>query len=516
MRRPPRSPTHWQGAGDEVRELDWRIAAARASQARWAAGPEAEQWLRALEIWPSSRASAGDPPLPRPDAYIAAMEALQVSLQYHRAAAMNDEAAALFPDAEPRVRAELLRRAAVFRGNREGYGVGLRLIDGAIALFRTLPPSAGMIQALDHKQYFLTLSGRSDEAYALALEAARVAESFGDASSQRRQLSWVAWHEGMTGSLEVAAATLARARALLPPATDPPGDIREAMFWTDVLLSCAAPSVEVEAAGRGALRIAAEWEIENERTVNIRFNIALALIRDGRVTDAAATIDPRTEGPVDPEHGETNLLRALLDAIRGRLASAGERASTVWQGWLPTVAFDLDYALIYAGIEVWNDAPRHALDLLLTALDANVDTGLPVWTLPVLVLAARAAADCVGDDIKDASELRHTLADLYRRARLGPSTQPHNRAARAQTATWTAEMARLDGTQTTGHWLAAVSEWDQIGRPHDAAYCRWRAAQVALREGQGTVAARLLKRAAVDAREHVPLSEAIARTVASG
>ena len=49
-------------------------------------------------------------------------------------------------------------------------------------------------------------------------------------------------------------------------------------------------------------------------------------------------------------------------------------------------------------------------------------------------------------------------------------------------------------------------------RPHEAAYCRWRAAQAALRDGQGTVAARLLKRAAADAREHVPLSQAIAAT----
>jgi hypothetical protein len=234
------------------------------------------------------------------------------------------------------------------------------------------------------------------------------------------------------------------------------------------------------------------------------------------VTDAAAEVDPRTEGPIDPEQGEINLLRALLDAIRGRLASAESRASTVWQGWLPTVAFDLDYTLIYATIEIWNNAPRQAFDVLLTALDANVDTGLPVWTQPVLVLAARAAADCADDDIVDAAEMRDTLAALYRRARLGPSTQPHNRAALAQTATWAAEMARLDGTETTPHWLAAVSEWDRIGRPHDAAYCRWRAAQVALCEGQGTIATRLLKRAATDAREHVPLSEAIAATRASG
>ena len=511
---PAEVATHWQGAGDNVRELDWRIAAARAAQARWAATPEAEHWLRALEIWPSTCASAGEPPVTRPDAYIAAMEALLVSLQFHQAAAMNDAAAALFPDAEPRVRAELLRRAAVFRGYREGYDVGLRLIEEAIALFRTLPPSAGLIQALNHKQYFLTQGGQSGEAFTIAREAVRVAEKFGDASSHRHQLSWVAWHEGMSGSPDLAAETMARARALLPRGTDPTGDIREAMLWTDVLLSCGARSEEIEAAGRGALAVAAEWEIENERTVNIRFNIVLALIRDGRVTDAAAEVDPRTEARVDPDHGEYQLLRAFLDAVRGRLPSAESRAATVWKGWLPTVAFDLDYTSIYAAMELWNDAPHHALDLLQTALEANVDTGLPSWTLPVLGLAARAAADCAGDETRDPLEVRSLLADLYRRARLGPSTQPHNRAAPALRASWTAEIARLDGTETMRHWLAAVSEWDRLARPHDAAYSRWRGAQRALRDGQGTVAARLLRRAALDAREHIPLSRAIARTAA--
>ncbi len=508
--------THWQGADDGQRELEWRIAAARAAATRWASAQEAEQWLRALETWPSTCASAGEPPVSRPEAYVAAMEALLVSLQFDRAAAMSDEASALFPDVEPRIRAELLRRAAVFRGNREGYDVGLRLIDKAIGLYRAIPPSPGMIHALNHKQYFLTQSGRSDEAFSLAREAARAAESIGDASSHRHQLSWVAWHEGMTGPLEVAARTMARARALLPPGSDPPGDIREAMFWTDILLWCGGRSDEVEAAGREALALAADWEIENERTLNIRFNIALALIQDGDVSRAAAWVDPLTEGPVDLDRGMTHFLRALLDAIRGRLDAAESRASFLWRGWLPTVAFDLDYLFLYATIELWNNAPRRALDLLLPALDAAVDTALPVLVLPVLVLAAHAAADSVHPGTRDAVELGEALSDLRRRACPGFDSQPHNRAARSMVATWTAEMSRLNGTETVEHWVNAAGEWGAIGRPHDAAYCHWRGAEVALRIGQGTVAARLLKRAASDAGEHVPLNRAIAATAGGG
>jgi hypothetical protein len=61
-------------------------------------------------------------------------------------------------------------------------------------------------------------------------------------------------------------------------------------------------------------------------------------------------------------------------------------------------------------------------------------------------------------------------------------------------------------------WVAAATEWDRINRPHDAAYSRWRAAQVALATGQATMAATLLRRAARDARENVPLLDDISAT----
>ncbi len=61
-------------------------------------------------------------------------------------------------------------------------------------------------------------------------------------------------------------------------------------------------------------------------------------------------------------------------------------------------------------------------------------------------------------------------------------------------------------------WAAAVKEWDKIGRPFEASYARWRGAQAALATGQGTLAIRLLQRAGKDARDHLPLAEAIRAT----
>jgi hypothetical protein len=80
--------------------------------------------------------------------------------------------------------------------------------------------------------------------------------------------------------------------------------------------------------------------------------------------------------------------------------------------------------------------------------------------------------------------------------------------------TGAAELARGAGTETVDQWVEAAAAWARLARPHDAAYGRWRAAQVALRAGRGTLAARLLTRAASEAREHVPLSAAVATTAA--
>ena len=77
---------------------------------------------------------------------------------------------------------------------------------------------------------------------------------------------------------------------------------------------------------------------------------------------------------------------------------------------------------------------------------------------------------------------------------------------------WQAETARLAGQPALELWATAAGKWDRLNRPHDAAYCRWRGAQVALVTDQGTIALRLLRRATREGREHDPFSAAIAET----
>lgn len=506
---------HWRGAGDRDEELTWRIAAAREANARWASHQEADLWLRALELWPASKVGAGDPPLTRADAYLAAMDALMHSLQFDGALAMSNRAAREFPDPEPTLRAEFLRRAALFRAEREGPEVGLDLIDEALAILSHLPGGHALVQALVRKHQLLLKSGRYSEASVLARETAEAAEAARDTRTLRVMLGRVAWHEALASGLDQGATTMDRARSLLTSDEDPIGDIWLAVIWTDVLLVLGARSEEVEAAGSPALALASEQGIEDFGPVLVRYNVISALIHDGRLAEASALLGSEADGEVDFDRAPYFYAHALLDALSGDMdESAATIEDLLREG--PGKDADLEFVHTIATIDLWRDHPAPAWSRTREALAALPDAVPVPLLLPTLVLAARAAADLAASGTAVAARVGAELAALGGRARHSAKPTPGWATAGALHLTWTAELARLDGKDSVQHWLKAASEYSRLRRRHDIAYCRWRAAQAALRDGQGRASARLLDKAAVDARGHVPLLAAIRATSPPG
>lgn len=177
-----------------------------------------------------------------------------------------------------------------------------------------------------------------------------------------------------------------------------------------------------------------------------------------------------------------------------------------------------EFVKVATQVDLWSGHAKTAYDRLLGILDETLDTDDAEWMGVSFVLAARAAADHAeagpaADQPTIRRDLLEQLRALRRRARtdpLGVDTVPAQRFAYA--ATWNAELARLAGAQTIELWVAAAAEWDKVTRPHESAYCRWRGAQVANTTGHATLAGKLLRRAARDATEHVPLLEAIQAT----
>jgi hypothetical protein len=204
--------------------------------------------------------------------------------------------------------------------------------------------------------------------------------------------------------------------------------------------------------------------------------------------------------------------------LRGRCADALTRLDAVAALPVAVIWNRMAAAESRAVVDLWCDRPRVALERLLGVIEEAVATPASAGLGAALALAARAAADVA--DISGAPSAarraqQQQLVDLLARAVVDPFALTGGfRPRPAQGAAWAAELARLTGRPTLDLWATTARHWDRLGRPHDAAYTRWRGAEVALTSGRRTLAERLLRRAAHDAQEHVPLSAAIAATAA--
>lgn len=301
---------------------------------------------------------------------------------------------------------------------------------------------------------------------------------------------------------------------MTPPEDDPLHELSVGMDHTDLLLMACHPPDEVERAARPGLVGSRTWGIESfERSVLLA-NVAIAWIRAGRIGRAAELLEPVVERGRSSNLWLLRVLMADVDVARGRREAARRRFDEL----LSHDGADLQFlAADLALFELWERRPDRALDVLEGLFGRPARPNIPGETGVALALAARAAADLAAVDPRHGTpagrrRLAARVEGMHHNATydpFGPDNPPADRYAAAH---WAAELARLAGTATAADWLVAAGAWDRAGRPHPAAYCRWRAAQVALRTGQTDAAGKLLRRAARDANEHVPLLAAIRAT----
>ncbi|MGH3362144.1 MAG: hypothetical protein ACRDOM_06765, partial [Nocardioides sp.] len=345
----------------------------------------------------------------------------------------------------------------------------------------------------------------------------QVCEQVGDPKLTFGMMPTVAWHEAMAGDLAGALERieLARAECLSP---SPLTELWMGACHTDILLVHGRPVSEVEAAAQPALEAALGWRIQNSHSAMVQSNVAEAMLRAGQVGRAAALLDPITEDDLVLDQWFIHRMRALLDVLRGREAEAAARVAALDELGLTWHAHEAERATIGALAGVWRGDPAPAMERLLAALEPILPTHESEYVGGCLVLAARSAADRADGMMRSAAREKwlRTLQELRARALRDPLSSdavPADR--RAQSATWDAELARLCQSATVEHWVRAAAEWDKLGRPHDAAYCRWRGAQTALTTRQADLAVKLLRRSGRDAREHVPLLASIQQTAAA-
>jgi hypothetical protein len=507
---------HWRGAGQAARELEWAVRAARAAESRFVGTESAAAWLRVLELWPAGQDSIGFPPVRRIEAYFAAMDGLTLTgRRTDESRALADDAMDLVDGLTDAELAELYRRRASYGypGSHADMTAVLVLLEKSIEVYARLPPSEGLVHALDLKAGLLNFWGQHAEAMDVLVEAKEVNSRLDDSRLTRGLRASLAWQEAVSGDLRSAMRHAAEDSQVVPPTPEPEQDLWIAMRHTDIVLLAAGPAEEVARAAGRALATADAWGIETLQAAFTRANIALAWARGGQLGRAAELTDPLTDGPLTLESWPLHHFRADLDIVRGRFAEAAERLAGLtgqpYADGRPEIRESI------AWLDLWQGRPQAALQTIVPTLEEPKATKTPGLTGSLLVTAARAAGDAsVASSARHREQLARWLRDSHDHAVYRPFETGALPVDLAAGPTWIAELARLAGTAETGHWAAAAQAWDRVTRPFDAAYCRWRGGQVALAAGEGTVAARLLRRAARDAHEHIPLAAAIAATTA--
>jgi hypothetical protein len=501
---------HWRRAGEPAEELGWRVSAARRAAGRFDRRQEAEHWLRVIAIWPVAGSPRPDAPVTRAEALVSAMDALRASFRFDEAAALSEAADEYLAGADDGDRADLLFRQSIYRGDPEGFESGLALLDEALAIHDRLPVREGKVRALDRKQLLLFAMGRSAESRAVADEEVVAARELGNPILLRDALMRVAWHAGIAGDVERGLALLASAGPDSGARDDPLGDVRLGVYATDMLLTTGAPPDAVVAAGGAALAVAREHDFDNPQVMLVRVNVAFSLLRGGRVAEAEQVVATPSDAPWDADHWPLHAARAVVDCRLGLADAARSRIARIWAEPSTSATRDLEFLVWAADVALWTGSAQPTLDHVLSQLEDVAGTAPVRLVAPTLVAAARLAAH--------GGEARHVdrLHGLAGRCGLVGTADGDDPNLAAQRASLLADTAALTGSESVAGWMAAAAAWDTLEAAHDAAYYRWRAARCALRDGEATVARRLLRKAGADAREHVPLSQAIASTAATG
>lgn len=483
---------HWAGADDVAEELTWRLRAGAAAEQRLAMREAARQWQQALDLWPAGAATAGDPPLRRGRVLVAALDALPAS--------DVDQALRLAADGEEHL-AELTVDEVALLYQRKGdllAAVGrsdqaLGYLHWALRLYDDLPPSAEHIDAFERLEGVLGGLGQRQEAASVATEALNMARRTGDTRRTRLMLGLVAWHQAAGGDLPGASESVREAMTVDLEEPDPFGDIELAADVTDLLLRTGASCTQVVEVGAKALSVADQWGLSTFGTSLVRANSGIALLRAGHTQAALDMVAPATQGPPDPDAWVAHLVRADAEIAHGALDLARERLDLLRRLPAHSLAIDAERVVAECRLALWEGRPDDALSWAMDALDIRNGTSDPDTMWLLLETAARAAADKASDSEGVTEKLRRIAV----RSRGGTDA-----AVRARQAAFDAELARAAGSLALGRWVDVATLWDRLGRPHDASYARWRAAQAATASSRYDTAQRLIRRATRDASEH--------------
>ena len=503
------------------------MRAGRYADSVFAPAEAARHWQRALALSDDAPFTHTVEGVSLAGLFGAAEDALELSGDEEAAQALAEQALVRLGRADAPSRADVLRRAGALR-SRSVPEQGLELLDQARGLYERLPASAALVETLwSIAGTVWNNYGREPEVAELVDRAVEVAERAGDRATHLDMLAQQAAHVMEAGHGERAVKGIRALCGQLTERDGPDLHARLASAQAFILLSMGRLA-EVASAAAPALELAAGHGMDHALYVaTVRSNAFQALVDLGSIDAAARLIDPIPLGAIGLRNRSDHVCRAVLEMLRNDLDGAAQRWTEIrplpatWLAWQ-----DEDW-LWEAELELWRGNPSavveksHALLVRSAAADHGTLSG-PFLSLvgPLLTAALRASADLAdqaravqdADALEAAERQAVQLSDLHRHVTPDPFTAgPMRPTASADGPLWQAEWSRLCGRPDAASWERAATEWDVLSRRHRAAYARWRQAEALLASPLGrSAAAPVLRTAAHQAEQHVPLSGAVA------
>jgi DNA-binding CsgD family transcriptional regulator/tetratricopeptide (TPR) repeat protein len=485
---------HWSAAHD--------LPAAFAASAQ--AGEEAERMTafaeanahfeRAADLWdavsPERRAGSPD----RTELLRRAAEAAHLAGDPDRAVALGRRALALVEtDTDPVLAANLHERIGRYLWVCSLQREAVAELSRAVAVMPDDAPAADRARVLGAEGHMLTLLGRGAEARDRCERALELAQQAGAKREECRISISLGPALAMTHDAERGIALLRRSQQLAEELGDPEELARSYINLAEVLDQSGRLSDAVEVS-RAGVAVARREGVPSVLPM-LMAELASRLVRRGEWDEADAILLEAATSTMSWNVGRANALlsQAQIKALRGDAAGAERLLLDVDRAMRDAVGsmWTAPTATARAEAAFWDGRPDDARQVVATELDRREETDdvEVTYLAPLIAVGARAEAElavrarATGDTATLAQAVRRA-AEIRDAGRTLIAVDPQPEAALLVELAGV-EAARAEAGASAEDWATLAERWDRHGAAFQAAYCRWRAAELVL-EGGGS------------------------------
>ena len=495
---------HWVAAGDQPRALAAATRAALAAERVNAFGEAQALFERALGLWervddPEQVAGLEQVELLRRTASSAdqAGDPTRQEALLRRALSLVDV------EADPGRAATLYERLSQSLWSQHEQDASLDAMRQGLALLPEGEQSPERAKLLSQLAKRRMLQSRFAEAEECAREAMAVARAVGHREAESIALNALGTAMGERGETD---AGVEHIRESLEIAREEDLPMEEGGAWINMadVLSLAGRTEEALALARQGLEagLTSPW-----RTADwLRLAISEYSFELGDWDEAEAAIPGTSRRHTGGTFVYRQLCRAQLALGRGDLTLAEEAVASLHEATAGSTEpqFLGPYGVLSSELARRAgdiDAARHAVDDALDRIEYCSEDVVRISALAVAGLRVEGDAGQLARDRREdeATRLVHSRAEaLLQRVRLAAASRWAVEAP--QLATAEAEYARATGGNSASLWAEAAGRWEELQRPFQTSYARWREAEALMAGGDRDSATRAGNEALESAR----------------